>query len=192
MCILIVVIINYIHNNFSRNTYMENSFLTEDYSPMESDHIDENLPVEMSVEDIVGIDIDVEQMRLTCEGETSFATKYDQGKKEFLEKFNIDCEGYDHAEVVTTFILFKHIVGLKKIESENGNLSKAVEIANEKIREQRIDTVGEREDLSSDGSGLTYEKALKSLGYTSNPSCKVSELEYKKILADTLSSLKMK
>lgn len=171
---------------------MENSFSGEGLSTFENDIIDESLSKEIKVEDILEIDRDVEEMRLTCEGETSFASKYDEGKKEFLKKFDVECERYDHAEVVTTFILFKYIAGLKKIESENGNLEKAVEIANAKIMEQRIDSIGERDDLSSDGSGLTYEKALKSLGYTSNPNCKVSEFEYKKILSDTLSSLKRK
>ncbi len=171
---------------------MENSFSGEGLSTFESDIVEESLPREIKVEDILEIDRDVEEMRLTCEGETSFASKYDEGKKEFLKKFDVECEGYDHAEVVTTFILFKYIAGLKKIESENGNLEKAVEIANAKIMEQRIDSMGERDDLSFDGRGLTYEKALKSLGYTSNPNGKVSESEYKKILSDTLSSLKKK
>lgn len=150
----------------------------------------ENVPTirDITVEDIQRIELDFNNTEYKGEGATSFSSKYDEQKREYLESFGIETNGLDHARINTSFILFSHIVSLKAISGAGGDLEKAVDIANNILKESRIDTLGFREDL---GNGVKYEDIRKSQGYAANSECKVSKEEYNALLENIVNSLRI-
>lgn len=144
---------------------------------------------EITEEDIRRVELSVENLNYKGEGVTSFSSKYDDQKTEYLKTFGIETEDLDHAQIVTTFIIFSHIDSLKRIEQTGNNLAKAVEIANKNLAETRIDRIGFREDL---GGGVTYEMTRKDAGFAANSDCKVSEEEYAMLLNRILTTLSRK
>lgn len=148
----------------------------------------ENVPTirDITVEDIQGIELDFNNTEYTGEGATSFSSKYDEQKRGYLESFGIETKGLDHARLVTSFVIFSHIASLKAVGMAGGDLEKAVDIANNILKESRIDTLGFREDL---GSGITYEQIRKAQGYSANSECRVNTREYNMLLENTFRAL---
>ena len=144
---------------------------------------------EITEEDIRRVELSVENLNYKGEGVTSFSSKYDDQKTEYLNTFGIETEDLDHAEIVTTFIIFSHIDTLKYIEKMGGDLDKALESAN-MILKDRIDSKHFRRDLGIEiGELKTYEEVRKSKNYSANSDCKVSEEEYAMLLNRTLTTL---
>ena len=147
---------------------------------------------EITEEDIRRVDLSVENLNYKGEGVTSFSSKYDDQKTEYLNTFVIETEDLDHAEIVTTFIIFSHIDTLKYIEKMGGNLDEALESAN-MILKDRIDSKHFRRDLGIEiGELKTYEEVRKSKNYSANSDCKVSEEEYAMLLNRILTALSRK
>ena len=147
---------------------------------------------EITEEDIRRVELSVENLNYKGEGVTSFSSKYDDQKTEYLNTFGIETEDLDHAEIVTTFIIFSHIDTLKYIEKMGGDLDKALESAN-MILKDRIDSKHFRRDLGIEiGELKTYEEVRKSKNYSANSDCKVSEEEYAKLLNRILTALSRK
>ncbi|MBP8979458.1 hypothetical protein KBG23_03205 [Candidatus Dojkabacteria bacterium] len=147
---------------------------------------------EITEEDIRRVELSVENLNYKGEGVTSFSSKYDDQKTEYLNTFGIETEDLDHAEIVTTFIIFSHIDTLKYIEKMGGNLDEALESAN-MILKDRIDSKHFRRDLGIEiGELKTYEEVRKSKNYSANSDCKVSEEEYAMLLNRILTALSRK
>ena len=162
----------------------------EDIFNIETDTEKEStLKTEITVKDIQGIELSLENLEYKGEGVTSFGSKYDEQKTEYLKTFGIEIEDLDHAQKVTTFIIFSHIGSLKFIEQRGGDLEKAVEIANRNLAETRIDRIGLREDL---GGGITYEMIRKDAGFAANSEGRVSDKEYAMLLNRILTTLSRK
>ena len=147
---------------------------------------------EITEEDIRRVELSVENLNYKGEGVTSFSSKYDDQKTEYLNTFGIETEDLDHAEIVTAFIIFSHIDTLKYIEKMGGNLDEALESAN-MILKDRIDSKHFRRDLGIEiGELKTYEEVRKSKNYSANSDCKVSEEEYAMLLNRILTALSRK
>jgi len=149
---------------------------------------EKGINLEITMDDILEVELPLEGLEYKGEGATSFSSKYDEQKAEHLKSFGIETEGLDHAELGTSFIIFSHICALELVKREGGDLEKALKTANLML-EGRIDRFGLRDDL---GNGNTYESARKALGFASNSECKVSEEEFSNLLKNTLTGLKRK
>ena len=173
---------------------MENPFIGPDPRPIESElntgkEKRSEYPIGLTSEEIRKIELPLESLEYEGEGSSSYSPNYDQQKQKYLETFGIKAEGLDHAETVTSFVIFSHIATLKFVEEAGGDLDKATEIANKILNETRIDRLGYRYYL---GKGVTYERARKKLGFAANTEGRLSEDHYSQILRSILNSLTKK
>lgn len=155
----------------------------------ESREVISGYSVVLTPEQIEKIDLPLEGLTYEGKGASSYSPDYDQQKQDYLKSFGIEVEGLGHAETVTSFIIFSHIVSLKLVEESGGNLDKATKIANKILNETRIDRLGYRDSL---GNGVTYEGVRKRLGFVANTEGRLSEEQYSQVLTDILNSLNKK
>jgi len=143
------------------------------------------------------------------EGKTSFSSKYDKEKIEYLNNMGVDVpkEWFkDNGELIencrplatTMFIVTGHVLTMEKArrlmsvnEATNSNekFKQLVKDANVFLLENRIDTCGRRREVLY---GTLIEDIKRELGFSANPEQRVSKEELHYIVGHVFESLKNK
>ena len=160
----------------------------------------------ITLQDFEGLNIE-EFPSYEGDGKTSFLSKYDKEKIEYLNNIGIDIpkEWFkDSGELIencrplatTMFIVTGHILTMEKarklIEGDSNYEDKfrqMVEYSNIFLSENRLDTSGRRMKLLD---GVLFEDLKKDLGFSANPEVRVSREELHYIVGYIFKSLKNK
>lgn len=139
------------------------------------------------------------------DGKTSFSSKYDKEKIEYLKNIGVDVpkEWFDHnGEIIencrplatTMFIVTGHILAMvmaeRIIEGDPGykeRFTQLVHGSNILLSENRLDMSGRRMELLY---GVLFEDIKRSLGFSANPEQRVSKEELHDIVKHIFDCLK--
>lgn len=117
------------------------------------------------------------------EGSTSFASKHDKNKLEYITSLGVkmpescvneEGEVTDRAVLQTVFIVLGHIVSLEEMRRTGANMEPLIEGANRKIFEKRVNQYGDRRPLRD---GRRVEDVYRKNGFSCNPEQQVSPEE---------------
>jgi len=137
---------------------------------------------EITVQDMGKIDIPVTSFG--GEGGTSSDSVFDLEKIDYLRSYGIDAKGATHAQTFAAFMILAHLVVLKEVEKQGGNLVYSVQVANRSLS-QVIDQTGKKVSIFGlNGETLTDVKAR--LGFVTDPAERVNVEEYDRILGSML------